>query len=104
MSQPMPTKNDSVPIADLVIAAIEKRKEKGVVTYGTLLQKFNGRNSVYDAFEEILDMACYTQQWLQEREEIVSFLREVANTDTGTGEYLEDKARDLLEKMGEERR
>ena len=31
--------------------------------------------------------------------EISEFLEEVANTDTGTGEYLENRARDLLTKL-----
>lgn len=67
VEQPMPTKNDGPCIQDLVIADIEKRKAIGLQRYGTLLQPFNGRDALRDAYEEALDLCQYLRQALEER-------------------------------------
>lgn len=66
MTQPSPTPNDSIPIADLVIADLATRKEFGIAKYGVPLQAQNGRDALLDAYEEILDLACYLKQCLVE--------------------------------------
>ena len=55
-------------IVSLVIADMEARAEKGVQTYGTRLQAFNGRDALIDAYQEALDLAIYLRQFLHERE------------------------------------
>ena len=57
--QPAPTPTDAPSAHDLVIADIEQRKEFGLAKYGSLLQPGNGRKSIQDAYEELLDGACY---------------------------------------------
>ena len=65
-TQALPTHNDRTPVADLVIADIERRRAVGIERYGTPLQAFNGRNALIDAYEEVLDLACYLRQRIEE--------------------------------------
>ena len=67
-SQPMPMVNESQNIQDQVIADIEARKEVGLKRYGTLLQAFNGRDALQDAYEEVLDLCVYLKQVIVERD------------------------------------
>lgn len=64
----MPTKNDGPCIQDLVAADIEARKKIGIERYGTVLQPFNGRDALRDAYEESLDQTIYLKQVLVERD------------------------------------
>lgn len=66
--QPLPVKNDLPFVQDAVIADIEKRKEIGIQRYGTPLQAFNGRDTLQDLFEELLDGAMYAKQLMIERD------------------------------------
>lgn len=66
--QPLPTVNALPCIQDLVVADIERRKAIGRRRYGTVLQPFNGRNSLRDAYEEAIDLAVYLRQLLYEHE------------------------------------
>lgn len=43
-----------------------QRDKKGIQTYGHSLTTFNGRNSLQDAYEEVLDLAMYLKQKLEE--------------------------------------
>jgi hypothetical protein len=52
----------ATPLRDRLLAELEARKAKGLETYNSLLQPFNGRDAVQDAFEEALDLAAYLQQ------------------------------------------
>ena len=63
-----PTKNDKPCIQDLVIADIEARKQVGIERYGTVLQPFNGRSALLDAYQEALDLCQYLRQMLYETE------------------------------------
>jgi hypothetical protein len=49
-----------------VIADIVARKEIGLKRYGTLLQAFNGRDALLDAYQEALDMCQYLRQVVEE--------------------------------------
>lgn len=53
---------------DLVIEDMKNRDEKGTEEYGTRLVPFNGRNPLWDAYEEALDMAVYLRQAIYELE------------------------------------
>ncbi len=66
MNQPQPTPNDSPPIWELVIQDMKARDMLGRARYGTPLQAHNGRNALWDAYEEILDAAVYLRQAIEE--------------------------------------
>lgn len=68
VEQPAPVENDNTHIADMVIADIMSRKQKGIETYGVPLQAHNGRDALQDAYEEALDLCCYLRQAMEERE------------------------------------
>lgn len=65
--QPSPATNGNAAIADLVAQDIERRKNFGMTKYGAVLQANNGRDALQDAYEEVLDLACYMRQMIEER-------------------------------------
>lgn len=68
-TQPMPiTHADKPDIQSMVIADVEARRQLGIQRYGTPLQADNGRNALVDAYEEVLDLACYLKQRIVEEE------------------------------------
>jgi hypothetical protein len=66
--QPLPTINDHPHIHQLVIADVLSRMELGNQRYGTPLQPFNGRDTLQDVYEELLDACCYIRQLMYERD------------------------------------
>lgn len=50
-----------------VIADLEARVAKGTKEYGEPLTTNNGRDSLIDAYEEVLDLGMYLKQHLMER-------------------------------------
>jgi hypothetical protein len=64
--EPAPVVNDKPFIQNLVIEDIEARKAYGLKKYGTLLQPFNGRDSLMDAYQEALDLVVYLRQRMYE--------------------------------------
>lgn len=87
MTQPDPIKNQHPATWDLVRADLlhhfpnhlmtdlldedmNERDTKGREDYGTPLQPFNGRDSLQDFFEEILDSIVYRKNYLLEKGEI----------------------------------
>lgn len=66
--QPLPTTNDLPVVQELVIEDVRARLALGIERYGTGLQPHNGRDSLRDAYEEALDLACYLRQLLYERD------------------------------------
>ena len=67
-SQPRPMPNNHMATWGLVIADMAMRNNIGVQKYGTPLQPFNGRNSLVDAYEEVLDLAVYLKNAIVETE------------------------------------
>lgn len=67
--QPLPS-GKGKEITPLVIADIQARTEVGFKKYGERLKAFNGRNALVDAYEEVLDLAQYIRQVLEEWPEI----------------------------------
>lgn len=65
---PMPVPTDGPSMHDLVCADMQQRKQLGLVRYNTLLQAYNGRDALHDAYEELLDLACYLKQLMVERD------------------------------------
>ena len=56
-----------VNIFDAIRSDLQDREAKGVETYGTRLRMFNGRDPLWDAYEEVLDLAAYLRQHLSEQ-------------------------------------
>lgn len=70
--QPMPMVNHEPFIHDLVADDVTRRGELGRARYGTKLQPFNGRRSLQDAYEELLDGACYVLQAKTEVDAVIA--------------------------------
>jgi hypothetical protein len=83
--QPAPTKNEERCIQDLVIQDIQTRKAIGLERYGTLLQPFNGRDALVDAYQEALDLCQYLRQVIEERDRAKTASVFRAATDEPTG-------------------
>lgn len=64
-----PTINNLPCVQDMVLADIQARKQVGIERYGTVLQPFNGRSALMDAYQEALDLAIYLRQLLYEEQE-----------------------------------
>lgn len=63
-----PEKNDLPCVQDMVIADLEARKRVGIERYGTTLQPHNGRDALYDLYQELLDACNYVRQCIYERD------------------------------------
>lgn len=63
--QPQPS-GDGKPVIQEVIQDILAREQKGIQTYGTTLKTNNGRDSLLDAYQEVLDLAIYLKQKIME--------------------------------------
>lgn len=69
--QPMPTPGmqDVTPVArGSFLELLERREIRGIATYGTTLQTFNGRDAIQDALEEAIDLWQYLVQIRMERD------------------------------------
>lgn len=55
-------------VADYVLRDIAERVEVGEKKYGTKLQTFNGRDALWDAYQEALDLVMYLRQAILERD------------------------------------
>lgn len=62
-------------VTDQLIEFIQARSEWGQQLYGQGMNPFDGRDSITDALEEVLDLAQYLMKWKQERDDIVRTLR-----------------------------
>jgi len=51
-----------IEITPLVLADLKERSKKGEMEYGEPLTTNNGREALQDAYEEVLDLACYLKQ------------------------------------------
>jgi hypothetical protein len=65
--QQAPVPTDSPSMHDLVIEDVLKRKAMGLEKYKVLLQAHNGRRPLWDAYQEVLDLAVYLRQEIEER-------------------------------------
>jgi hypothetical protein len=66
--QPLPVKSDRPDIQSMVIEDIQARRQVGIERYGTALQAHNGRDMLWDAYEEVLDLATYLRGCIEERD------------------------------------
>ena len=58
-----------IEIMPLVLADIAARVAKGTKEYGERLTSHNGRDALWDAYEEALDLAMYLRQAIAERDD-----------------------------------
>lgn len=65
--QPSPVKGRGE-VAEAVLQDIRARVAMGEEKYGTRLSTFNGREAVWDLYQELIDAVMYTKQYLLERE------------------------------------
>jgi hypothetical protein len=65
--QPPPC-GDGVVVVDQVIADIRERAESGKRKYGCYLKTNNGRDALWDAYQEAIDLVMYLRQRLLEDE------------------------------------
>lgn len=56
-----------VEVFPLVEADMRARIAKGKAEYGEALTTHNGRDALWDAYEEVLDLALYLRQAIEER-------------------------------------
>lgn len=68
MSQQRKPKVAGVDIVPLVNADLQARMRMGIKKYGVALQAGNGRNALWDAYQEALDLACYLRQRIEEEQ------------------------------------
>lgn len=64
--QPLP-RPGGIPVQEVMIRAIEERREYGRRKYGRVLETHNGRDALRDAWEEALDLFTYLTQVRLER-------------------------------------
>jgi hypothetical protein len=63
-----PPKEGQRPVAEVVLRDLQERIQMGESKYGMKLKTFNGRNALWDAYQECLDMALYLRQAIMEQE------------------------------------
>jgi len=64
--QPAPH-SGKLTVIDYVLADMAQRAAAGLQKYGTQLQTHNGRDALWDAYQEALDLAMYLRQAILER-------------------------------------
>jgi hypothetical protein len=67
LPQPPPT-GDGQKVADYVLKDIQERVDMGHKKYGTYLHTFNGRDPLWDAYQEAIDLVMYLRQVILEKE------------------------------------
>lgn len=66
--QPRSIPNDNPAVWDLVIADMAERDEMGLRKHGVRLQPFNGRKTLIDLYQEMLDAVVYLRTEIYERD------------------------------------
>lgn len=66
-NQPDP-KPGKLNVLDFVLQDIQSRSDMGKAKYGTRLLTHNGREALWDAYQEALDMVMYLRQALLEQD------------------------------------
>jgi hypothetical protein len=82
-----------------------ERMQVGLRRYGTLLQPFNGRNYMQDAWEELLDLSVYLEGVRREREALIGLLqrvRRMSNCNNPDIILVQQDVTSLLRSMGED--
>lgn len=75
------------------------RQEKGIETYGTTLQPFNGRDALQDLYEELLDACQYTKQLCYEsnnKQIFVYYFENLINLAYSCKKYMTDRGQNKM--------
>lgn len=67
LKQPAPSEGEAV-VVDQVVKDLNERAEHGLKIYGTKLKTNNGRDALWDAYQESLDLCLYLRQRIMEEE------------------------------------
>lgn len=67
--QPPPKQNGGETVVNIVIADIQERADAGKEKYGVRLETHNGRDALWDAYQEALDLVMYLRQEILERKD-----------------------------------
>ena len=73
----MPLAQGDEAVLESLIETLRARQKRGVETYGTPLQTFNGRRALRDALFEASDLAMYLMQEIKEREKLEAKVAEL---------------------------
>lgn len=73
--QPAP-EGGKVAVAEIVLDDIRQRIDAGHEKYGTLLKTCNGRDALWDAYQESIDLCMYLRQAILERDGLNRFSSE----------------------------
>ena len=77
--QPPPTRG-KLTVIDYVLADMAERAAMGVIKHGMPLQTHNGRDALWDAYQEAMDLCMYLRQAILERDAVPEAFRvEVIN-------------------------
>lgn len=68
IGQPPPEEGIGPVIHELVLDDVSERMHFGIKKYGTPLRAHNGRDPLWDAYEEAMDLAAYLRQAIYERD------------------------------------
>lgn len=80
-----------------VALLVDQRRELGLTRYGALLQAGNGRDSLRDAIEEVVDLAAYLVVWREARDEALTVLRQVRDNLAAEGTCFAEAQVELLD-------
>lgn len=80
--QPLPLPGN-LPVQDIMIAAIEERRDHGIRKYGRPLETNNGRDALKDAWEEVVDLFAYLTQMRLERGDVLPGMEGVFGAASG---------------------
>lgn len=75
--EPSPTPTSGRPVWEMVIEDMRQRDHVGREKYGTPLQAHNGRRPLVDAYQEVLDLAVYLRQEIEERAALEQYCEEM---------------------------
>jgi hypothetical protein len=82
--QALPAQNDEVDcqtrLMNRISQEVPARRQVGIERYGTALQPFNGRDSLRDLWEELLDASTYFMQVEAEFTAMVDALKDVVDS------------------------
>lgn len=67
IAEQQPPKESSGDCWLLVMKDMEYRRQHGIAKYGVPVQPNNGRDPLIDAYQEVLDLAVYLRQEIEQR-------------------------------------
>jgi hypothetical protein len=68
--EPPPVANNNEPVWSMVVSDMLARDKMGIEKYGLPLRPFDGRDSLWDAYQEALDLAVYLRKAIYERDNL----------------------------------